>query len=52
MKDVIIAFFVLIYDLCLIAGTSYLVVEHNWSMWTFFLTALFFVTVKTKDDTH
>ena len=35
---------VLIYDIALIAGTAYLVQVHSWSIWTFLLTALFFVT--------
>ena len=46
MKDVIIAILVIVYDFLLIAGTAYLVQEHGWSMWTFLLTALFFITAK------
>ena len=50
MKDTIAVIFVLLYDLVLLAGTAYLVQEHNWSMWTFLLAALFFTTAKTKKD--
>ena len=39
---------VLAYDFALLAGTTYLVVQHGWSMWTFLLAALFFVTLETK----
>lgn len=49
MKDILIAALVLTYDAALIGGTAYLVQVYDWSMWTFALTALFFVTTKTKD---
>ena len=48
MKDTIVAIVVLSYDLALLAGTAYLVQVHDWSMWTFVLTALFFVTSAKK----
>ena len=44
MKDAIVAMTVLTYDLLLVAGTAYLVQVHDWSMWTFLLSAMFFVT--------
>lgn len=51
MRDTIITIGVLAYDLVLVAGTAYLVQVHDWSMWTFLLTALFFVaTTGTKKD--
>ena len=45
-------FLVIIYNLILLAGTAYLVQECNWSMWTFLLTAVFFMqhTKSTKTD--
>ena len=43
-------FAVLLYDLTLVAGTAYLVQVHNWSVWTFLLAAIFFVTLETKKD--
>lgn len=48
MKDAIVLIFIMMYDLALVAGTAYLVQVHGWSMWTFVLTALFFITSKTK----
>ena len=50
MKDVIIAILVIAYDFLLIAGTAYLVQVYDWSMWTFLLTGLFFITAKTRKD--
>lgn len=50
MKDVFISIAVLIYDFALIAGTAYLVEERNWSMWTFLLALVFFMTHKTKKE--
>ena len=41
---------ILIYDLLLLAGTAYLVAIHNWSMWTFLLAAVFFMTSKNKNE--
>ena len=41
---------ILVYDLALLAGTAYLVAIHNWSMWTFLLAAIFFMTSKSKDE--
>jgi hypothetical protein len=49
MNDTIVKVAVLAYDLCLVSGTAYLVQVHNWSMWTFLLTAIFFITTK-KDS--
>ena len=48
MKDTIVAIVVLSYDLALLAGTAYLVQEHGWSMWTFLLSAMFFVMTAKK----
>lgn len=50
MKDAIIVIMILVYDFLLLAGTAYLVQWHNWSMWTFLLAAIFFITAKTKKD--
>ena len=41
---------VLIYNLVLITGTCYLIVYHNWSMWTFVLTFMLLLVYKEKDD--
>jgi len=40
---------ILVYNFLLVAGTAYLVVEYNWSMWTFLLTLMFFM-VNKKDE--
>lgn len=39
---------ILVYNFLLVAGTAYLVVEHNWSMWTFLLTLAFFMINRTN----
>jgi hypothetical protein len=48
MADVILKIAILLYDLVLLGGTAYLVQEHNWSMWTFLLAALFFMTSRKE----
>lgn len=47
MKDAFVLVAIMVYDFLLVAGTAYLVQAHSWSMWTFLLTALFFMTAKT-----
>ena len=47
--NTIVSLGVLVYDFLLVAGTAYLVVVHDWSMWTFLLTLMFFMTTK-KDE--
>lgn len=44
MNDTITKIFMLIYNLILVGGTAYLVQVYDWSMWTFLLTLLFFVS--------
>ena len=41
MNDTILKLAGLLYNLILLAGTAYLVVNYDWSMWTFALTGLF-----------
>ena len=50
VKELVVLLMVILYDVFLIAGTAYLVQEHNWSMWTFLLTMCFFMTARTKDE--
>ena len=50
MTHMLIVALVLAYDAALIAGTAFLVQVYDWSMWTFLLTAIFFMSTKTKDD--
>lgn len=49
MNDTIVKLAILTYDFLLLAGTAYLVQVYDWSMWTFLLAAIFFITTsKTK----
>lgn len=48
MSDTIIKLAIILYDFCLLAGTAYLVTVHEWSMWSFLLAAIFFLTTKDK----
>ncbi len=48
MNDTIVKLAILVYDFALLAGTAYLVVEYNWSMWTFLLAGVFFMTSKNQ----
>ena len=41
MKDVVMLISVLLYNVFIIGGAAYLVVEHDWNAWTM-LAALFF----------
>jgi hypothetical protein len=51
MNDTIVKLAILIYDFALLAGTAYLVAVHDWSMWTFLLAAVFFMTTsKSKES--
>ena len=50
MKEAFVFLAIIVYDFLLIAGTAYLVQVYDWSMWTFLLTGLFFITAKTRKD--
>jgi thiosulfate reductase cytochrome b subunit len=50
MSNTVTTLAILAYDLFLVAGTAYLVQVHDWSMWTFLLTALFFITTTKKSN--
>ena len=52
LADMVVKLGVLTYDLALLAGTVYLIQECKWSMWTFLLTVMFFVTSKNRKDTY
>jgi hypothetical protein len=41
---------VLLYNLTLIVGATYLVVEYSWSMWIYLLAALFITSFKTGNS--
>lgn len=38
------------YNLILIAGTAYLCVMWDWSLWCFLITACFVLTLREKDE--
>lgn len=49
MKDVLITLMVLVYNMALLVGATYLVIEYQWSMWVYFLVILLtFTSVKSK----
>jgi len=41
---------VLIYNLCIVAGTAYLVALHDWSGWWFLLTIMLLMRVEVKNE--
>jgi biotin transporter BioY len=45
--DMVVSILVLCYNMILIIGTAYMVQMYDWSMWTFALTLIFFIS-KTK----
>jgi hypothetical protein len=49
MNDTIITVSVLIYNFCLLAGAAALVQVYGWSMWTFLLAIIFFITHSQSD---
>lgn len=38
------------YNLIIVAGTAYLCAVYDWSLWCFLITAMFFVSIKEKDN--
>lgn len=49
--ELILKLAIIAYDFALVAGTAYLVEIHNWSMWSFCLTILFFMVSKKENET-
>jgi hypothetical protein len=43
-------FLILLYDMTLIAGATWLVVEKDWSMWTYLLALCFLYTISNKTE--
>ena len=41
---------VLLYNFAIVAGTTYVVINYNWSMWTYLLAILFMLGVEDKDE--
>ena len=50
MSDFLSNVAILLYDFALVAGTTYVVIVYDWSMWTYALTLCFFMTKRTKKD--
>lgn len=50
MKFSVNLLIIAVYNLCLVAGTAWLIVEHNWSAWWFALTIALLGTHGTKKD--
>jgi hypothetical protein len=50
ITDMLTVICLMVYDITLVAGTAYLVQEHNWSMWTFLLTMCFFLIPRKKNE--
>ena len=51
MNDTILKLAGLLYNLTLLAGTAYLIVNYDWSMWTFAIAGLFsIVSFSKKSD--
>lgn len=48
-EKLLMTYGMMIYNLAILSGTAWLVVEHNWSMWTFLLALCFMVSVKSGD---
>ncbi len=49
-QNIITNLIALIYNFALVAGTTYIVITYDWSMWTYALTLCFFVTSTSKHD--
>jgi len=49
-QNVLVSFFVLVYNFMLVAGTAYLVALYNWSPWWFLLTFGCMLTLRTNKD--
>jgi hypothetical protein len=47
IAEAIIVFFTVVYNFAIVAGTTYLVVFYEWSMWCYLLAMCFMVSVKT-----
>ena len=40
----------MIYNLIILSGTTWLIVEHNWSEWTYFAAMLFMFYPKSNSN--
>lgn len=47
IAEFLILFSVILYNLIIVAGTTFLVVNYEWSMWCYLLALCFMSNVKT-----
>lgn len=50
MNNTVVGLAIILYNLTLIVGTTYVVIEYNWSMWTYLLTFVLMLGLKTTKD--
>jgi hypothetical protein len=50
MNNTVVGLAIILYNLTLIVGTTYVVIEYNWSMWTYLLTLTLMLGLKTTKD--
>lgn len=49
-RDTIVIFFLVVYNLAIIAGTAYLIQFYDWSAWWFLLSVLLLANTRKKDE--
>jgi hypothetical protein len=51
MSEAIVVIAVLLYNLAILVGATYLVVVYDWSLWTYFFAIFFTLSIaKRKKD--
>ena len=50
MSDNFVVFMILVYNLTIVAGASYLIVVYNLSMWTYLLAMFFLLSLGKNYD--
>ena len=48
LAETLIVFTVVLYNLIILAGTTFLIVHYDWSMWCYLLAMCFMGNVKTE----
>jgi|LakMenE18May11ns_1017448.scaffolds.fasta_scaffold7616939_1 hypothetical protein len=52
LAESLIVVVVVLYNLAIVAGTTFLIVHYDWSMWCYLLTFCFMSNVKTGKATE
>lgn len=47
LAESLVVIVVVLYNLVIVAGTTFLIVEYEWSMWCYLLALMFMSNVKT-----